>query len=190
MAPIFKAAELSESPTGGGYAFVASTATRDRYGDIVVQDWDLTQYNRNPIVLFAHDATRPVGTARATVDKGRLLASLTLAEPGTSEDVDYLRKLLEQKIIRAVSVGFLPGKSEVMRDDDGSFTGFRYSQNALVEISLVSVPANPQALAVARSLYIPDEFTERVFSGVDPAPFISRKRALIQQARNNSLARK
>lgn len=186
---VYKSAELTET-RGGEFEFVASTATRDRYGDIVVQDWDLSQYKRNPIVLFGHDSTRPVGTAtHVAVEKGKLVSRLKLADEGTSADVDFLRKLVAQNIIRAVSVGFLPGKSEIIRSETGDFTGFRYSQNALVEISLVSVPANPQALAVARSLDISDEFTARAFAGVDPAPFLSRKRAIINLARAKQPAR-
>jgi HK97 family phage prohead protease len=167
------------------FSIIASTPDRDRYGDIVVQDWRLDDFKRNPVILWAHDSTRPVGRAThiAVEDKRRLVARLQLGPDGTSRDIDELRKLVKAKIIRAASVGFFPGKSEAVRDEDGIQTGFRFSQNTLFEISLVSVPANPQALAISRSLNISEDFSARLFAGADARPFLSRKQALLQLIR-------
>ena len=45
---------------------VASNETRDRVGDIVkVDGWDLKNFKRNPVLLFAHKYDQPpVGIAK------------------------------------------------------------------------------------------------------------------------------
>jgi hypothetical protein len=45
--------------------FVISTASVDRYGDTVAVDgWKLTNFRKNPVVLWMHDNTMlPVGKA-------------------------------------------------------------------------------------------------------------------------------
>lgn len=140
---IFKAGYQSpEDP----FEFVMSTDAPDSYGDIVEQDWDLTQFRRNPIALFMHDADDPLGTwSDVAVRGGKLTGFLTMAAPGTSEEIDTIRALLEQRILRAVSVGFTPGSAEPINPKE-PFSGYRLSGNKLLECSVVSIPANDEAL--------------------------------------------
>ncbi|WFU51164.1 hypothetical protein [Sinorhizobium terangae] len=66
--------------------------------------------------------------------------------------VDEVRRLVEQKILKAVSVGFRALKSEPLDDKAAPDWGpFRYLQQELAECSLVAIPANPNALQIARS---------------------------------------
>jgi HK97 family phage prohead protease len=171
MKAVYKTSELSAS-TDGQFEFVASDETVDRYGDIVrVAGWDLSPYKRNPIVLFQHQASNPVGISTKTwIDGKQLLARIKLAAEGTSPFIDTLRKLLTQKIIRAVSVGFMPTKEykQIIDDKTGFATGLEFNGQELLEISLVSVPANPAALQMAKSLHIPETHIQRVFSPVGP----------------------
>ena len=186
---IFKSIDIGDA-FSDRFEIVASTADKDRYGDIVEQDWDLEQFNENPIVLFAHDSTRPVGTVpRIAVEKGktgkRLIAEIALGPEGTTQDIDNLRRLVAAKIIRAASVGFYSGQIGELRDS-GHLSGFHFKENRLIELSLVSVPANPNTLALSRSLNISEDFSSRLFTGVDPLPFLSRKRAQLQILRARS----
>ena len=77
--------------------------------------------------------------------------------------IDEIRALVEADILRAVSVGFLPRQSEPLTKNGGG--GLRFQQTELVETSLVSIPANPNALAVARSLNISRDTVAMVFAG-------------------------
>ena len=125
------------------FEFVLSTNIRDRVGDIVEQDWVLENFLANPIALWRHDDGSPIGTWESLrVKKNQLLGTLELAEKGTSELIDFLRSMIEQRILKAVSVGFHPGKYEAL-DEDNPWGGLRLSENELLEASLVSVPANP-----------------------------------------------
>lgn len=135
------------------FEFVMSTPKADRVGDVVEQDWKLSEFRRNPIALYGHDSqSPPIGIwENVRIQGGKLRGRLKLAEKGTSEFIDTLRSLIEQRILRAVSVGFRPGKKEPINEKE-PWGGLRLSGNDLLECSLVSVPANPEALNFTKSL--------------------------------------
>lgn len=152
------------------FTFVASTGTVDRMGDVIEQDgWVLNEFKQNPIALWMHDHKSPIGVwENIKVESGRLVARLKLAARGTSALIDSLHALVEQRVLRAVSVGFMPEKYEDLKDKDGNPTGgYRFLKQKLLEISLVTVPANQEALALARSKGIPEDVLCRVFSPPD-----------------------
>lgn len=169
MQVVYKATELTKV-AAGTYEYVASDETVDRYGDIIrVSGWELKNYRANPIVLFAHQKDNPVGTAaRVWVDGQQLMVRIKMAEEGTSPFIDTLRKLMDQKIVRAVSVGFLPTKQpNYIRDEKNDMiTGVEYVGQELLENSLVTVPANPMALQTAKDMGISEQHLQRVFAPV------------------------
>lgn len=146
---------------GEGMDFVISDGSLDRHGTRVNPNgWDLTDFRRNPIALFGHSGGFPIGRwENVRVEGGRLLGRLIMAAEGTSARIDELRRLVEQGILRAVSVGFeiakygVPGKSD-----------YDIEEQTLLEVSLVSVPSNTNALAAARALNV-SESTLRVAFG-------------------------
>lgn len=142
----------------GDLEWVLSDATLDRHGDIILPDgWDLRWFKKNPIALFGHNSSFPIGTwSSMRVEGGKLIGKLTLAQRGTSQRIDELISLVEQGILRAISVGFIPKKAEPI-DKDRPYGGQRYLEQELVEGSIVSVPSNPAALQLAKSLNISTE---------------------------------
>lgn len=148
-----------------GLDFVLSDETVDRYGDIIKADgWDLRNFKKNPIALFGHSSAFPIGTwANIRIEGKKLVAQLQFAAAGTSQRIDELRSLVEQGILRAVSVGFRPIEQEAL-DKDKPYAGQRYLRQELLETSLVAVPANPAALAVAKSLHVSEETLSLAFS--------------------------
>ncbi|MBT1509418.1 phage major capsid protein [Bradyrhizobium sp. SRL28] len=149
---------------GEGLEFILSDATPDRMGDVIDADgWDLANFKNNPVALFNHNPNFPIGKwINLRTGDGRLRGHLQLAKKGTSDRINEIISLVEQNILRAVSVGFLPRKSEPLTKGG---SGLRFKQTELVETSLVSIPANPNALAVARSLNISASTTALVFGG-------------------------
>jgi HK97 family phage prohead protease/HK97 family phage major capsid protein len=149
---------------GDGLEFVLSDGTVDRYGDIVEPTgWDLKNFKKNPIALFGHNSSFPIGKwSDLRVEAGKLIGRLTLAKRGTSYRLDELIGLVEQGILRAVSVGFRPIKAEPI-DAERPYGPQRYLKSELLETSLVSVPANPAALALAKSLNVSDEIMSLAF---------------------------
>jgi HK97 family phage major capsid protein/HK97 family phage prohead protease len=159
MTVIYKAGTQSASDP---YEFVMSSSARDRVGDIVEQDWSLKDFKRNPIALWMHQSSQPIGVwERVRVEGNKLIGRLKLAEKGTSELIDTLRSLVEQRVLRAVSVGFRAGKAEPL-DEKNPWEGYRLSENSLFECSLVSIPANSEALSLAKGLSL--QARELVFS--------------------------
>jgi HK97 family phage prohead protease/HK97 family phage major capsid protein len=148
-----------------GMEFVMSDETPDRMDDVIMSDgWDLDAFKKNPIALFGHKSDFPIGKwANLRVEDKQLKGKLILAPEGTSPRIDEIRKLIEADILRAVSVGFRP-KEHTQLDSQNPFSGLRFTKQELVETSLVSVPANPNALAIAKSLGVSPATLDVVFA--------------------------
>jgi HK97 family phage prohead protease len=145
---------------------VASDESVDSYGDIIrASGWQLQRFKMNPIVLFGHDSYTPIGTAKVKREGTQLLATVDLADEGTSPFIDTLRSLVAQKIVRAVSVGFMPTVTpNVIRDEkNDKVTGYEYIGQELFELSVVSVPANPMALTLAKDAGLQQAQIDRLF---------------------------
>jgi HK97 family phage prohead protease len=150
-----------------GRAFILSDETPDRLGDIIsTEGWDTSAFQKNPVALFNHNPNAPIGRWRnVRVENKSLRGELEMAAEGISPRIDEIRKLVDAGILKAVSVGFRPSKMEPLDPSDKSFFApQRYLKQELVECSLVSVPANPNALAVAKSLNVSPATLDIVFA--------------------------
>lgn len=157
--------------------FIMSDATVDRVGDIIEPNgWVLRNFKANPIALFNHDSDMPIGEWKnVRVEGGALRGELVLGPPGACPTTDKMRAFIEAGMMRAVSVGFRP----IARPEpiEGSKQGgLRYRAVELVECSLVSVPANPNALAVARSLNLSDDAQRLIFGKSAPEIIVPKRR--------------
>lgn len=136
-----------------------STATSDANGRIVVQDWDLTRFQANPIVLWNHgdgggspwndsveiDEYFPIGRAsNVRVEKGKLLGDITLASEKANPLAERVFQALKENVLNAVSVGWFPSDVRYEVHDDVEVVVM--SGNELIEISVVPIPANPEAV--------------------------------------------
>jgi HK97 family phage prohead protease/HK97 family phage major capsid protein len=169
--------------------FVLSDETPDRMDDVILSSsWDLTNFKKNPIALFGHRSDFPIGKWKnlRIIDK-QLRGRLELAPEGTSDRIDEIRKLIDADILRAVSVGFRPIETKPRKE---SQLGVFYTKAELVETSLVSVPANPNALAVAKALKISPATIDIVFAGKGTKDDVKRRGITGGQAEKPSLMRK
>jgi HK97 family phage prohead protease len=160
------AVKSAPPPGGAPNEFVMSDGSIDRMGDVIEpKGWILDHFKSHPIALFNHDTDHVIGKwSDVRIENGQLRGKLDLADEGTSPLVDTIRKLTEQKILRAVSVGFRPLEKSPLNDDADKYYGpFRFIKSELLECSLVSVPANPNALSTAKSLGLPGDIVAEVF---------------------------
>jgi len=136
-----------------------SDGSVDRMGDIIEPEgWQLDHFRRNPVALFGHDPGFPIGRwADVGVRKGQLTGRLDLMEP-VSERLREIHAAVRGGVLRAVSVGFHSDAAEPLKGG-----GLRFTEAELVECSLVSVPANPNALAIAKSLGISPQGQSLIF---------------------------
>lgn len=145
----FGVAGLAKAAPDGPLTFVASDESEDRMGDVVrAGGWDLDQYKRNPVFLWAHDYSRtPVGrSVWIGVESARLLSTVVFAPTDFAREVEALYR---GQFLRAVSVGFRAKAFSFRKAGDGKVEGVEFTQQELLEVSAVAVPANPHALARA-----------------------------------------
>lgn len=150
--------------------FIGSDETPDRDNDIIeVAGWELVNYRKNPVFLWAHDYRfPPIGRAvKVSKEEGGLMFDIEFPAEGVFPFADLIYNLYKGKFLRATSVGFIPKKSKPRDDDlvDESLPewrrGTRYQKQELLELSAVPVPSNPNALEVARSKgYVTDDQAE------------------------------
>ena len=98
-------------------------------------------------MLLQHDPLQPVGNAWPKIANGRLEAKIRFAAEGLSAKADEICALYKAGVMKAVSIGFQPIESEPLAGGGRKFTKWE-----LLEISLVSVGANAEALTIERSL--------------------------------------
>lgn len=152
--------------------FTISTPHIDRDGDTIDQrGWDLSEYKKNPVVLWAHDSTAlPVAKANATyLDTVQSKSSdeesvhlMSVAEFPSRELYPFgnmVGRLYKNGYLHGASVGFLPLEYEMSKDRDG-FAPVDFKKQRLLEWSAVPVPSNPEGLVHARS------------AGIDLAPMV------------------
>lgn len=152
--------------------FIASSNREDRMGDVIEQSWELSDFWRNPVFLWGHQSwATPIGWVREfapTPDLSRTVARVEFLPDGTDEFVDKLFRLTKIKALRAVSVGFVPLEAEDRYDEQHRWIGYRFLRSQLIELSLCSVPANPDAVQLARSIDAHPAFLRRVFPEFRP----------------------
>jgi HK97 family phage prohead protease len=128
------------------YTFVFSDGQIDRQGDRVNPDgWVLDDFEKNPVVQWCHDwESPPIGRAsNVRVEDDRLLGDITFADTPFAQEV---RSLVEGGFLRGVSVGFQPLEYEYSADPDRNKD---IERQALLEVSLAPIPANPRCLIEA-----------------------------------------
>lgn len=123
---------------------IATTPEPDRMGD-VVEPLGVEFKNPLPLLLF-HDSRKPVGFAtfkKPTADGIAFTASLpTIDEPGTLRDrVEEAWQSLKAGLIGGVSIGFRAIEEAFMKETGG----IHFLRSEVVELSLVTIPANAQA---------------------------------------------
>jgi HK97 family phage prohead protease len=167
-------------PIGGDRClrFTISTGCVDRERDcIAVQGWDLRNYQRNPVVLWGHDAGRlPIGRSFNLAREGDALkATVQFIPTDTPEGgafAESVYRLALGGFIAATSVGFRPLKwafsEDPERGADDWFPGIDFEQQELIEFSVVTVPANPEALIDAPQPIGPPAIPGEVASDTPP----------------------
>ena len=141
----------AEAENGGEViSYTASTATTDRMGDVIEQNWDLSNFERNPVILWNHRSDLPpIGKSLQTkVHNGNLMIDI---EFDTDDFSQQLANKAQRGFLNAVSVGFSPIVSKQRKDlpkDHEHYSekgGMLFEKSELLEVSLVSIPANGQA---------------------------------------------
>lgn len=155
--------EVKQEYAGGAVRIegFASTPDIDRHRDIVEPKAfasAIEMYMKNPVILYQHDGDRPVGNATSVkvTEKGFWISASIV-------DEDTKTKILDGRM-RAFSIGYVALESALQHEDGTEFNNEKDSvwdhslvrvikKLDLVEVSIVSTPANGNALfTIAKSV--------------------------------------
>ena len=167
--------QLSTSDSQPILDFIASTATLDRYHEIIEPaGWRLDSYRKNPVFQNAHNygdilftLGRAVSTEVRNIEGRQALFQRIQFATEVNPVARIAYGLYKGGFLNAVSVGFIPlrwedGKGErgAESEEQGAADQIhltaekaaaprrRYLEQELLEVSAVAIPANPDALAL------------------------------------------
>jgi HK97 family phage prohead protease len=157
---VHKRATLSATKNGLKFVLTSERSAADRYGDVVVvAGIDHRNFDLNPICLAYHKHDEPIGFWDGlSIEGSTMTGYLHLAPPKTSPRMAEIHVLVDAKILRAVSIGFLVKESSPLKSGGQLFT-----KTELCEISLVAVPANADALLACKALGVSNATIKEIF---------------------------
>jgi HK97 family phage prohead protease len=137
------------------FTFVFSDESVDRYGDVIfARGWDLANFNANPIALFGHDAgtvENVIGRAKnVRVEGSRLIGDIEFMGADVNPNAEAVYQMVKGGFLKTVSVGFQPIEWELAKDKSRP-QGVNFKKQELLEISIVPIPANANALLLAKA---------------------------------------
>jgi len=149
---------LDEDDGGVHICGMASTADKDRANDVIRADaWTkggLSNFEKNPIILFNHNYDKPIGRAtglKVTENGLELKAKISKSAP------DHVAQLVKEGILGAFSVGFRVKDADYIQETDG----LMIKDAELFEVSVVSVPCNQAAtFSISKSFDSMSEYEE------------------------------
>ncbi|MFZ9683622.1 MAG: HK97 family phage prohead protease [Cephaloticoccus sp.] len=175
---LFVTVEKADPASGYDARFVMSAATPDRVKDTI----DPVAYKsaartEKLIALWQHDPEKPIGFwTNLKAEGDRLTGYIKLAGTNLAQMV---KQLIDDGVPLSSSIGFR-GKGEA--NDIG---GIHFKSIELLECSIVSVPAHPRAVQIAKSFGLSsviESEPEIAVSGITPNETLIKARAAILKA--------
>ncbi len=168
------------APDGYDASFTASTPAIDRHETVIPQDnWKLAGFNANSIIGYNHyvwgdegwmsgkgNPDNVIGKGHAYLNSvGNLQLDVkfddTVTESGaTNEIAQKVKAKVEGGFLTSVSVGFVENTEGRWTDKEGKTVEARdadvyeYGEVELMEVSVVNLPANPEALIMSKDAEI------------------------------------
>jgi hypothetical protein len=150
--------------------FIVSTASPDRHGTVInMSGWKLDNFVNNPIAGYQHNVYGDnmcgekdspddiIGKWKnVRIEGDALMMDLEFKPEGRSELADKIFLDVMDGFLNAVSVGFIAMTNDKGQDkrfgnpDEGEDENFEYFfGQELLEVSVVNIPANPEALLMS-----------------------------------------
>lgn len=130
--------------------FLVTSEKIDRQNEVVKSDsYNIDNFMKNPVMLFQHDSfSLPIGkwVEYEKTAEGLLLGGWFHEIPDSENEnlSATIKEYVKQGIINSTSIGFRPIKSHTDRIDNKNI--LVYDEIDLIEVSIVTIGANPEAL--------------------------------------------
>ena len=130
-----------------------STDAVDADNSRIMQDqWDLSAFALNPVVLWNHDAGQlPIGKCiDIGIEEGKLKATVSFVPADNPANGQFAEGVYQQVLggyLHATSVGFVVTDAEIDQDRSDEYgPALNILSGQLREFSIVSVPSNPECV--------------------------------------------
>jgi HK97 family phage prohead protease len=156
--------------------FVMSATSPDRVKDTIEASAYTPNLGKRLIALYQHDPDRPIGYwDNLRVESGKLLGDLKVASTNLGLMV---KQLIADDVPLGASIGFR-GRGEANKAG-----GVHFKDIELMECSVVSIPAHPKAMQIAKSFGVDlsNGHAQNAESGKDHAAIIKIAKAAILRA--------
>lgn len=168
------------APDGFDASFTASTPAIDRHETVIPQaNWKLGNFNANPIIGYNHqvwggaEKSSPddvIGKGRAYINSvGNLQLDVKFDDVSGNETAEKVKAKIEGGFLKSVSVGFVEKSDGRWLTSEGKEVNpidadlYEYGEVELMEVSVVNLPANPEALVMSKDAEI-DELRKEIKS--------------------------
>jgi Caudovirus prohead serine protease len=105
---------------------------------------DASLFAKNAPVLDGHNSSKPpvASSSKPFMSGDNLLAIARFPKPGISANSDQIIAACRARLLRGVSIGFIPKKWSFSKDPSRPM-GVDFNEIKLIEFSMVSIPCNP-----------------------------------------------
>lgn len=150
--------KVDETSTGPVVEAIAVSEGIKRDGSTIqVKGIDLRNLKDNPVLMFGHNYSQPpigriVDFRKSNVEGLGKVLKIRFTPLKSQMDTEHKRfadsifEMLVNQDLRSVSFGWRTLEAEPIRDADGYYTGYNFIRTDAMEVSVVPVPADPQAL--------------------------------------------
>jgi Caudovirus prohead serine protease len=174
------------SPEDYAILCLITNATTDHVGDSVKPPGvNYSLFGKNSPVLDSHDSSKPpvATSSRPFMSGDNLLAIARFPKPGISANSDQIIAAIRARLLRGVSIGFIPLKWSFSKDPSRPM-GVDFNEIKLIEFSMCSIPCNPDcyvlgSVASSQSASAPSDASKNVDRRRDARALAAKARALM-----------
>lgn len=156
LSKAFEKIDLKEitAEDSGTFKVIMTTEKRDRDGEIIkIDGWNFENFMKNPIVIYGHNywgIENVIGRVDKIYREGQSwVAEGRFASEKANPKAQLVRRLYDEKILNAVSVGFIVRGRDPA--DESTITNAE-----LLELSFVPIQSNPDAVNIIKALAGPE----------------------------------
>lgn len=155
------------NPDDNAFLCLITNATLDHAGDSVKPGGvNYSLFGKNSPVLDSHDSSKPpvASSSRPFMSGDNLLAIARFPKPGISANSDQIIAAIRARLLRGVSIGFIPLSWSFSKDPTRPM-GVDFNEIKLIEFSMCSIPCNPDCYvlgSVASSQSAPSDASKDV----------------------------